>query len=287
MEGRLPAWAVRASVGQPHHIVRLVAQPASRHPRRGAGATTLDDIASEGPTAPSPAPARRRVLVPLGGGKDSTTVLEMLEARGAHPPSCSFFLGDPEESSTRAGGMARWRVAGCEPVCIADFWWPDANYNKFRASRRSNEGVDGKPAQPWDDSARLWAAMVAFASALAALLRGCDHVAVGNERSANLGNGVSWGGVEVNHQHDKSFAFEQRAHEYFLRCTQGRVYYFSALMHLWDLQVVELFARICQPCSPSSYLATSRSATRIALVRRVRKVPFVYILLARSSSLPL
>lgn len=211
----------------------------------------LDDIASEGPTAPVAAPARRRVLVPLGGGKDSTTVLEMLKRAEPPPAIVPFFLGDPEgefHACWRYGALCE--LAGCEPVCIADFWWPDANYNKFRASRRSNEGVDGKPAQPWDDSARLWAAMVAFASALAALLRGCDHVAVGNERSANLGNGVSWGGVEVNHQHDKSFAFEQRAHEYFLRCTQGRVYYFSALMHLWDLQVVELFARICQPYLP-------------------------------------
>ena len=104
-------------------------------------------------------------------------------------------------------------LAGCESVCVADFWWPAANYALFQRARKAGAGEPGKK---WDDSARLWAAMVAFASALAAKLRGCEHVAVGNERSANLGNGVSWGGVEVNHQHDKSFAFEQKTHEYFL-----------------------------------------------------------------------
>ena len=43
---------------------------------------------------------------------------------------------------------------------------------------------------------------------------------------------------------------ERRAHEYFLRCTHGKLYYFSALMHLWDVQVVELFSRICKPYVP-------------------------------------
>lgn len=59
-----------------------------------------------------------------------------------------------------------------------------------------------------------------------------------------------WGGVRVNHQHDKSFAFEAQAHKYFCRCTGGRLYYFSALMHLWDIQVVELFSRIAKPYFP-------------------------------------
>ena len=230
--------------------------------------------------APRP---RRRVLVPLGGGKDSTTVLEMLKRVEADSPPAivPFFLGDPEgeyQSCWRYAALCE--LAGCEPVCIADFWWPNANYNKFCAARKSTQGRNGEPAKKWDDSARLWAAMVAFSSALAASLHDCCHVAVGNERSANLGNGVSWGGVEVNHQHDKSFSFERRAHEYFWRCTRGRLYYFSALMHLWDVQVVETFARICQPylpfilsCNEPLGLQNSRWCAEC------EKCAFVYILL--------
>ena len=243
-----------------------------------AAPTTID--AAGAPAAA--APHRRRVLVPLGGGKDSTTVLEMLKRADDSPPAIvPFFLGDPEgefHSCWRYGALCE--LAGCEPVCVADFWWPDANYAKFQASRKANEGRQGAPAQKWDDSARLWAAMVAFASALAALLRGCDTVAVGNERSANLGNGVSWGGVEVNHQHDKSFSFERRAHEYFLRCTHGKLYYFSALMHLWDVQVVELFSRICKPYVPlilSCNEPLGRQNSRWCA--ECEKCCFVYILL--------
>ena len=188
----------------------------------------------------------RRVLVPLGGGKDSTAVLEMLKRVTDRPTAIvPFFLGDPEgefDGCWRYSALCE--MASTEAVCIADFWWPSSNYDQFQRARKAM--ADGSK---WDDSSRLWAAMVCFASALAAVLRGCDHVAVGNERSANAGNGVSWGGVEVNHQYDKSFAFEARAHAYLQRC-HGRVYYFSALMHLWDVQVVELFSRIARPYLP-------------------------------------
>lgn len=168
---------------------------------RANGASTLQvDIVVEAP-APSAAvpaqesaptaedgaacPTRRRVLMPLGGGKDSTTVLEMLKLAQTEA-IVPFFMADPEgEFKGCWRYKALCQVGGVEPVCVADFWWPDNNYRSFRASRKRL--ASGKE---WDDSARLWACLVGFASALAAMLRDCDYVAVGNERSANHGNGV-------------------------------------------------------------------------------------------------
>jgi len=130
-----------------------------------------------------------------------------------------------------------------------------------------------------------WAALVCFDAVLTALLLGFDAVAVGNERSANFGNGVDasatcllsraecWrralatrkrcdvcalcvsgiflGGSEVNHQFDKSFAFERAANDYIaqhLLATEPGVdvgvHYFSALQPLWEVQIAWLFARI-------------------------------------------
>lgn len=52
-----------------------------------------------------------------------------------------------------------------------------------------------------------WAAMVAFASLLVAAHYGHGAIVVGNERSANEGN-TTYMGRDVNHQYDKSFAWE-------------------------------------------------------------------------------
>jgi len=162
--------------------------------------------------------------------------------------SCPFFLADPAgEFECCWRYRAICQAAQTEAACIVDFDWPVGNHRRWQAIKRTRQGSHAK----WDDSARLWAALCAFAAAAAALVRGCSCVAVGNERSANLGNGVSWGGVPVNHQYDKSFGFEARVHEYLLRCGGGGgVYYFSALMHLWDVQVVELFCRLARPMVP-------------------------------------
>lgn len=174
-----------------------------------------------------------RCLVPLGGGKDSSTVLELVKRAGCQAV-VPFFLSDPEgEFADSWRYEALCDLAQCERVIVADFAWPAANWRQHQRVRKSTPA-----GAKWDDSARLWAALVAFAAALAARMRGCGYVAVGNERSANLGNGVSWGGHSINHQFDKSHTFERTMHHYLMR--QGGPYLFSALQPLWDLQVVEL-----------------------------------------------
>ncbi|KAF1790685.1 Intra-flagellar transport protein 57 [Phytophthora cactorum] len=82
-----------------------------------------------------------------------------------------------------------------------------------------------------------WAALVAFDSVLAAILGDFTHVAVGNERSANYDNNVVHEGRPVNHQYDKSFDFETRAHAYIRKYLVEDLHYFSALQHLWEVQI--------------------------------------------------
>ena len=222
--------------------------PPSRKPARGglertrpegvsgAAQTAAASAASAASTAAADGP--RRVLVPLGGGKDSTTVLEMMKAAGADV--VPFFLSDPPgewEECWRYAAVCEAAGVAAADVSVADFAWDDASWVLWHRRCATDEA-----GRAWDNSARLWACLVGFAAALAAQVRRCESVAVGNERSANIGNGALWGGVEVNHQHDKSFAFERRLDAYLQ--PHGGPAYFSALMHLWDVQVGELFCRI-------------------------------------------
>ncbi|CAE8595890.1 unnamed protein product, partial [Polarella glacialis] len=186
--------------------------------------------------------SRPRVLVPMGAGKDSTVAWELL---GRDPSCCErrwFFLQGENREFARC-----WRYAaladaaaetsqGSEPalksVLLGEFAWPTG---PFERSRNGALNCAGHP----------WACLVCFAAALAALLNGYTHICVGNERSAGLGNGLLWEGVEVNHQWDKSLEFEMPAHQYLKKYCRGLVHYFSLLTPLWDVQVGMLFGRLC------------------------------------------
>ncbi|CAE8652282.1 unnamed protein product, partial [Polarella glacialis] len=74
-------------------------------------------------------------------------------------------------------------------------------------------------------------------------------VAVGNERSANFGNGIFLQGpagsaeqLEVNHQWDKSFEFELAFHRYVRQHICSELHHFSPLQLLWEVQIAQLFA---------------------------------------------
>ncbi|CAK0885866.1 unnamed protein product [Prorocentrum cordatum] len=108
---------------------------------------------------------------------------------------------------------------------------------EVRARRQLGRGfkVQGNP----------WAALVAFDSVIVATALGFDTVAVGNERSANFGNGVFLEGagerLEVNHQFDKSLEFERAMHLYARKYLDPAVYYFSPLQQLWESQIAQIF----------------------------------------------
>ena len=148
-----------------------------------------------------------RVLVPLGGGKDSITVLEVMSARAPavrHRPVLPLPI---RRVSLRAAGATAPSATSprSAPCACATFGGPTPT---------TAGGAPTAPARVrWARVGRLDAPLGMprrVGASLAALARGCDHVAVGNERSANYGNGVSWGGVEINHQYDKSYTFERK-----------------------------------------------------------------------------
>ncbi len=159
------------------------------------------------------------VLVPIGGGKDSIVSLELLKNSdlSVHP-----FLLNP--------GKAGWRT-----VDISGFQESDAAvvYRKLDPQLlilNDTGFLNGHTP---------FSALLAFVSALTALLSGSGNIALSNESSANQSTVP---GSKINHQYSKSFEFEQDFNWYLKNYINSNLLYFSFLRPLNELQIAALFS---------------------------------------------
>src|SRR5207302_4042692 len=130
-------------------------------------------------------PAARRVLVPVGGGKDSAVALEIVRRSGRE--LALFSVGDAPPI------LRTVSVAGLPHLL---------------AVRRLDPGLAALNRAGALNGHVPVTAIVSCVALLTAALRGFDTVAMANERSASAGN-VSWEGVEVNHQFSKGLHAER------------------------------------------------------------------------------
>jgi len=171
------------------------------------------------PTASEDPPAPQRVLVPVGGGKDSAVAIEIVRRSGLE--SALFSIGDaPPIARTVAAARLPWLRAQREL---------DPQLRALNESGALNGHV---PVT----------AIVTAAALLCAQLNGYDTVAMANERSASAGN-LSWDGVEVNHQFSKSLRVE-RLLDRAVRELGSPVRSFSILRPASELAIARAFARL-------------------------------------------
>ncbi|MFN8109773.1 MAG: hypothetical protein U0Y82_07995 [Thermoleophilia bacterium] len=142
------------------------------------------------PSAPSgvagPAATEvHRVLVPVGGGKDSAVALELVRASGL--PFALFSVGDapPIRGTAEVAGVPRLVARRTLDPALLEL-------NRHGA-------LNGHIPIT---------AIVTCIALLTAAINGFDTVAMANERSASAGN-VAWHEVEVNHQFSKSLRAER------------------------------------------------------------------------------
>ena len=182
----------------------------------------------------------RRVLVPMGGGKDSTLVWHLMRRSLPNPniASMTWLYVEDEPGEMQANWRLRTLAALCGggEVLVATHCWRCPRWEAMRRRRFTSMG-------------HPWAALVCFTSSLVACLRGFDAIVVGNERSAGEGNGM-YRGIAVNHQHDKSLDWERRAAAYLARHVSPKLEYFSALSHLWEVQIAARFWAECPDLLP-------------------------------------
>jgi hypothetical protein len=169
---------------------------------------------------PAPPPRRsKRVLVPIGGGKDSAVALEIVR-RSGHELAL-FSVGD-------AGPIARTAAVAGLPHLVV---------------RRKLDPVLGdlNRAGAFNGHVPI-TAIVSCVAILTASLHGFDAVAMANERSASTGN-VNWGGIDVNHQFSKSLRAE-RLLRTALEEMGVDVDYFSILRPASELAIAKAFTQL-------------------------------------------
>jgi len=184
-----------------------------------AGAASPARPATAAGTIAQPAAAPRRVLVPVGGGKDSIVALEIVRRSGCE--LALFSLGD-------AAPIARTVAAAGLPRLLAR-----RTLDPRLPALNEAGAINGHVPVT---------AIVACAALLTAALNGFDAVAMANERSASAGN-VHWDGVEVNHQFSKGLRAERLLSAALAELAPG-LRCFSVLRPASELAVARAFARM-------------------------------------------
>ena len=169
------------------------------------------------PVAPA---LRHRILVPIGGGKDSLVSVSLLEGAGV---DFTPFAVNP-----RGPILTSIERIGREPLFVTRTLDPEM----IRLSGEPGYYTGHVPST----------AINSMIAALTALLFGYDRIALSNERSASEGN-IEWDGRTVNHQYSKSLAFEDRIAKVLAAATDGALTYFSLLRPYSEARIAHLFAR--------------------------------------------
>jgi len=173
------------------------------------------------PEAPAQTEHRppRRVLVPVGGGKDSAVAIEIVRASGLELELFSVGNADAIEGTVRAAGLPRLLATrSIDPRLI-----------ELNRAGALNGHVP-------------ITAIVSCAALLTAALNGFDTIALANERSASAGN-TTFDGVEVNHQFSKSLRVERLLSAAVAEVAPD-VRIFSVLRPASELSIARAFARL-------------------------------------------
>ena len=159
-----------------------------------------------------------RLLIPVGGGKDSIVTLELLKSHF----NCIPFVVNPRAASLETLQTAGYGTDGFITV----------NRTIHPELLRLNKLGFLNGHTPFS-------ALLAFVSAFTASMAGIEHVVLSNESSANEPTDYESG---VNHQYSKSFEFENDFRDYLKRYITSDVNYFSFLRPVNEYMIAGLFA---------------------------------------------
>lgn len=164
-----------------------------------------------------------KVLVPIGGGKDSVVTMEILK-------NSDFdvlpMIVNPREASIRTIETAGFTIGGCAIV----------NRSLDMRLLELNE-------QGFLNGHTPFSALLAMVNVLLASLCGIKYIALSNESSANESTVPD---TNINHQYSKSYEFEDDFNYYLSKYITDDILYFSFLRPLNELQIAKLFAGFSQ-----------------------------------------
>lgn len=159
-----------------------------------------------------------KVMVPVGGGKDSVVSIELLKDKA--DVNCYVI-------NSRGATDATVEVGELTDKTIY-------------AKRTLDKNMLDLNAKGYLNGHTPFSALVAFSSIIAGYINGLSFVALSNESSANESTVA---GSYVNHQYSKSYEFEEDFRYYERTFIGSGVYYFSFLRPLAELQIAMLFSK--------------------------------------------
>lgn len=166
-----------------------------------------------------------RSLIPIGGGKDSLVVWELLKETNSK--LLPFVLSNNFNPPNNALKIANSLISN--PLIITRIFDPQL----FKLNQ-----------QGFLNGHIPFSANVAFVSLLGAYLTNSEQIVVANEQSANEAN-LTYLNQPINHQYSKSYQFEKNFRQYLKHINLG-INYFSLLRPLNEIQITEIFSHYPQ-----------------------------------------
>ena len=164
-------------------------------------------------------PLQEKVIIPVGGGKDSVVTLELL--RNELP--CTPLIVNPR---------------GATLGCVATAGYAD---DAFMVVNRILDPVMLQlNKEGYLNGHTPFSAMLAFVTILLGFGSGSRYIALSNESSANESTVP---GTNINHQYSKSVEFERDFREYVAENINADIQYFSFLRPLSEMQIAYFFAQ--------------------------------------------
>lgn len=160
-----------------------------------------------------------KIMVPMGGGKDSAATLEILKRAGKK--LVCFSLNQTKNAEEII------KTAGCE--------------NPVFARRQIDPKLIKLNQKGYLNGHTPFSAYLAFLTTLAAALFDCRYIAVSNESSSNEAT-LKYLNKDINHQWSKTFSFERSFKKYSQKYLAKQIEYFSFLRPLYEIQIAKIFA---------------------------------------------
>ncbi len=160
-----------------------------------------------------------KVLLPIGGGKDSIVSLEILKETDYKISPLTLNLNPARERSIINAGFNKSQIVNIKRSI-------DPELIKLNSKGYLNGHTP-------------FSALLAFVSLLAAVINDCKYIALSNESSANESTVAD---SNVNHQYSKSFEFETDFRDYVQKYISPDIQYFSFLRPLNELQIAKIFS---------------------------------------------
>jgi len=212
-------------------------------------------IVSEGPALASPSPCEydsSRVMVPIGGGKDSITSVEVVKDAVSIVP----VVMNPIKASNEL----------IEHHGLKD---------TIHITRRLDPQIVELNSQGFLNGHIPFSAVLSMYTMIAGRVFGIADIALSNESSANEPTII---GTDINHQYSKSLEYEQDINQYANRYLDSGINYFSLLRPLNEYQITKIFAA-ADPALHSIFRSCNKGSKQGIWCGKCPKCLFTYIMM--------